>query len=127
MTDTPTLEDVAQQIAGLSFSKDVLAFVIAKELTDAYERGQRDAMQQWQPIETAPKDGTKIDIWIAGERRTDVRWMWSEDKPHREWWCVEEPDGDWGRMEWCNLGQTYSVAPTHWMPRPKSPKESEDD
>jgi len=78
-------------------------------------------MADWQDISTAPKDGTLIDIWIGRERRTDVCWRMSEDQPHREWWCARELTAEWHEWGWCNLGQEYSVAPTHWMPLPRAP------
>ena len=78
---------------------------------------------QWQPIETAPKDGTNIDIWIGRERRTDVRWRMSQDSPNRVWWCELAFD-DWkDRWIWSNLAQEFSVSPTHWMPMPSPPTE----
>jgi hypothetical protein len=69
----------------------------------------------WQPIETAPKDGTSVlvyGIW-EGElnAQDDECDVW---KAHFFWdqWCV---DG----------GEYYSqhvVDPTHWMPLPEPPK-----
>lgn len=31
-------------------------------------------MGDWQPIETAPKDGTKIDVWFKSGRLADAFW-----------------------------------------------------
>jgi hypothetical protein len=58
----------------------------------------------WQPIATAPRDGTPVDLLHkCGERFTD------------EWWV--EDDGD---AFWCG-----SLLPdsefTHWMPIPPPP------
>jgi hypothetical protein len=67
-------------------------------------------MSEWKPIETAPKDGTLIDVCNPhGDRTTDVRW---EDGHWRHWWI-----GDFDGMEWRKL----SIQPTHWMPRPAPP------
>lgn len=61
----------------------------------------------WQPIETAPKDGTPILVWA--------------------------PDDDFSAMSgidliWWDLGQwlfsvaiSYGGRPTHWMPVPVAP------
>ena len=56
----------------------------------------------WQPIETAPKDGTAI---IGGASVAYVCW-WKEN-----------------RWEFFNdgKGNSYSFAPTHWMPLPAAP------
>jgi len=62
--------------------------------------------EAWQPIETAPKDGTDILGWheIAGTSQT----CFSKG----EWVC---PDWDEDRYIHC----TWS--PTHWMPLPTPP------
>lgn len=72
---------------------------------------------EWQPIETAPKDG----LFLA---------MWSEDE-----FPIEDgdEDGAW-RFAYvlCENGIFYStethasfVSPTHWMPLPPPPKATE--
>lgn len=88
----------------------------------------------WMPIETAPKDGTPVDLWIEGAdnvvdfytplatkvpgqpkrhgRLPDVRWM--HKKPNApNWYAIG------------GLGMSLSpeVTPTHWM-RPPQPPES---
>lgn len=68
----------------------------------------------WQPIETAPKDGTHI---IA---------LRPTDPPHVEsmYWARYEDadrDGDW---HWSYDGDSpREGSPTHWMPLPPPPKE----
>ncbi len=62
-------------------------------------------MSEWQPIETAPKDGTSILLY-ACERDVDV-------------YSVVEGftfEGDW-------LTQFGYVDATHWMPLPPAPAE----
>lgn len=70
---------------------------------------------QWQPIETAPKDGTEIDLWTAcGERVVSARWK-TDGYLAGNWvfWCM---DGS-GPTE---LERVHCTA-THWMPLPKPP------
>lgn len=64
----------------------------------------------WQPIETAPKDGTVIDLWMAGPNNSGAR------RPNC-WWG--------GNTWWCDndLIQGYdgpefyvNDVPTYWMP-----------
>lgn len=61
-------------------------------------------MSKWQPIETAPKDGTLVLVW-------------DEDTPITASW-----DEGFG---WCdNVRGTYwGFSPTHWMPLPEPPKD----
>lgn len=69
-------------------------------------------MGEWQPIETAPKDGTKVDLWD----RAGFRWA------NCHWGCHYFENGrpvgpaTWGR------GSPDGPQPTHWMPIPEAPK-----
>jgi hypothetical protein len=80
----------------------------------------------WRPIETAPKDGTPIDVWGPDHgRMTDVYW----GKPHHE--CGEMGqycDSDWHSLKpgWiCGVFNEIvgRLRPgfTHWMPFPEPP------
>jgi hypothetical protein len=64
---------------------------------------------KWNPIETAPKDGTKIILWSADGASTG-------------WW--ENFEDDWvsatGACGWENYAQ-YLRDVTHWMPLPVGP------
>lgn len=77
----------------------------------------------WQPIDTAPKDGTVIDLW-AGERITDAAWRCPEgiyDTEECRTWCASDLF-DWrygGSPEW-EISPIGKV-PTHWMPVPADP------
>lgn len=81
----------------------------------------------WRPIETAPKDGTLIDVWMGRDefphRRTDVYWG---RYPHT---CGEHgsycdscpPDRDmW--VDALTAGYEHNLRPTHWMPIPEPPR-----
>lgn len=66
----------------------------------------------WQPIETAPKDGTLIDVWCpeaGGGYRVPDAW-WSEVDSH--WLYV----GQGSPMRWAH-------EPTRWIPLPMPPFE----
>lgn len=73
---------------------------------------------QWQPIETAPKDGMRILVRTVGGRITIVRW-------HRRQWTIyadyDNRSLQWlrGPKDWLVLGK--AACPTHWMPLPASP------
>lgn len=66
----------------------------------------------WQPIETAPRDGTYVDVWdTSNGRTTDVKW---DHGAWKEWtFGFESP----GFVE-------IDPQPTHWMPRPAPPSEA---
>jgi uncharacterized protein DUF551 len=67
--------------------------------------------KQWRPIESAPKDGTKIDVWQRDHRRTEVYWS-----DIQEAWAV---DGAYGPEEPTPLPIIPRVS--HWMPLPSAP------
>ncbi|NDB68765.1 MAG: hypothetical protein EB015_12325 [Methylocystaceae bacterium] len=57
------------------------------------------ALLEWQPIETAPKDGENVIV-------TDG------DEVNVGWWEFYNPEPEWGG---------YILFPTHWMPLPPPP------
>lgn len=59
---------------------------------------------KWQPIETAPKDGTLIDVFVTGHGRVcDVYWSFNT-------------------KAWQN-DRVWYIRASHWMPRPESPNQ----
>ena len=58
----------------------------------------------WRPIETAPRDGTEIQVWGPSYRRA-----------REVVWC----DGQW----WSTVGYGYYPSVTRWRPLPAPPKE----
>jgi hypothetical protein len=72
----------------------------------------------WQPIETAPKDGTKVDLWVAyGEGKTKgERWpdAWFGEHPF-----TEESGPVWQDDVVPIEGERTTA--THWRPIPKGP------
>ena len=81
-------------------------------------------MNQWQPMSTAPKDGTKIDIWVR-ERGT---YNWNGE-PYEEfyrvadaWWETEYASGEWwGPYELHGDAGSLRAEPEFWMPVPPPP------
>lgn len=74
----------------------------------------------WQPIETAPKDGTRVDLYgsRSGKPRRFTNAWWAEDcwggqllGTHS--WCFDQRDV-YGKFEF-----------THWMPLPAPPAVAE--
>lgn len=62
-------------------------------------------MTEWQPIETAPKDGTEI-IVLMGAKDIRLGWYFAPSSTTRGW-----------------LDQSSKkIRPTHWMPLPDPPK-----
>lgn len=59
---------------------------------------------EWQPIETAPKDGELLVYWVCRETGEGFRAVaaWSQ------WGWISDGDG--------------LIYPTHWMPLPAPPK-----
>jgi hypothetical protein len=88
-------------------------------------------MSEWQPIETAPKDGSYI-LLTGGE--PDYLWdgerpeppvlvcVWQEPRPTK---ANILPDAEW-RIACAWEGGFYNgyLNPTHWMPLPTPPKPS---
>lgn len=80
----------------------------------ANEIDRLSALLKWRPIETAPKDGTEVDLWCqnqstlttGGARITDCHY-------HCDEWLKYGDDAE--------IGWTRVHNATHWMPIPGSP------
>lgn len=65
-----------------------------------------DLVPQWQPIDTAPKDGTYV-IGLFNGLVAQMKWS-NGSGSH----CYH----------WMALGRWTPIDPTHWMPLPEPPK-----
>jgi hypothetical protein len=77
---------------------------------------QGDEMQ-WQPIETAPKDGTTVLVYCAaddGFNIIEARWH----EFHR--WKGEPNSCGWDVCPF-EADRSTEVFPSHWMPLPQPP------
>lgn len=77
---------------------------------------------RWDQIDTAPKDGTVVDLWEDGARVTDCRWETKKINYYvgskirqREVTCWWSPG--------CGCGDDNGMvqSPSHWMPVPDAP------
>ena len=109
----------------------------AKTLAKGMERWMQDhlddgadgvRLDQWQPIETAPKDGTVIDVWLGDNGDPTTTAGVSEV----EFYCTpgtkRAPGWSWDsrRVKWVprqGLGTPVFVQPSHWQPLPEGPQE----
>jgi hypothetical protein len=68
-------------------------------------------MNNWQPIETAPKDGSYV---IVGKSTWRISWQasWGEHS-------LAKTTYGWSRFN--SQGQDF-LLPTHWQPLPEPPK-----
>lgn len=93
---------------------------------------QPGSRELWQPIETAPKDGSKVDLlfpyprgrtidcmWRQGGVDGDGRWVWlkpiwsSQPGLGIDWHLA--PESEWEVCSYPNM------EPTHWMLPPELP------
>ena len=68
---------------------------------------------RWQPIESAPKDGTQILVWVVG----------IEPRPRIAYWSDRARHG--GSVGWFGLQSQHFIGlnVTYWMPLPAPPTE----
>ena len=77
---------------------------------------------EWQPIETAPKDGTEFQAWtVDGEWQPRAAWVtpdgFRRGEKNKETFCARQQVAYDGIEGW------YGDVFTHWMPRPSAPTE----
>lgn len=77
-------------------------------LVELYATQVREA--EWQPIETAPRDGTAVLVWLREYKGRD-----------RFTSYVAQFDG----YSWVSVPGKYTWAPTHWQPLPPPPARRE--
>lgn len=81
-------------------------------------------MCEWRDIETAPKDGTKVDLWLIDEKGNGWRIpdaFWGYDG-----WAYEDNQFRYCEYEYKGTGDQIRdrarfARATHWMPIPKGP------
>lgn len=96
------------------------------KLADEISRRFGGGENGWRSIESAPKDGTLVDLWSPRlGRLSNCRWQkylaWS-DKPESEMWSVEGRGGfplDIAYPPTCRP----DAQPTHWRPLPPPPED----
>ena len=68
----------------------------------------------WQPIETAPRDGTEVlvcRVYEGGQARYAVAYNYDDGNGWR----------DMGDLGWAGMTNDDDNRPTHWMPLPEPP------
>ena len=76
-------------------------------------------MTDWQPIASAPRDGTEVDLWVSyqelgyGVRITDCRTFGSTNGQHG--WRMRSDGHGTAPLEY--------GTPSHWMPLPPPPQD----
>ena len=113
MTPEPAGKIIDSSLAFIESAAIGTQLYTSDQLTEAYEAGKRDAIPEWQPIETAPKDGTRI-IGYFPEEGYELPMVMQ---------CVFD-DGDWQFDVWAAPADRPAL-PTRWMPLPAAPKGEE--
>lgn len=116
MTDSKTPDWVKEEAENVHYNlvltRQANIDTISQALLSAYERGR--AEREWQPIETAPKDGRKF---IAGRFAPEGDKSQPNNLVAVDRWHKMPEDGYTGLGQFNNR---YWPA-THWMPLPAPP------
>lgn len=67
-------------------------------------------MSEWMPIESAPKDGTRIIVWPPTWHGGVSCAKWDLDR------YAKNPRPYWNRVDALRVGDSRDHPPTHWMP-----------
>jgi len=84
--------------------------------TPLYTSAQSEGLRKdaWQPIETAPKDGTPLILFARAKHAT-------AGAPVVGWWI---PDLGWIESAF-SPNHPVGIVPSHWMPRPEFPAQKD--
>lgn len=89
---------------------------------DRADFGEVEQVSEWQPIETAPKDGTDVIVmYMHCETQCVFNAFYASEEYHWEkrdvgWWSYEH-------SEVSRILLNDFMEPTHWMPLPPPPKD----
>jgi hypothetical protein len=86
--------------------------LIAKPAANFVALRTTEMIEEWQPIKTAPKDGTTVLAYFPTREGYFAR----QDVVPIHW-------TEWGNGVWENSSSGHKVSdhPTHWMPLPSRP------
>ena len=82
-------------------------------------RAAIEAMQDWQPISTAPTDGTRFLAYRRGDDPEDIGVV-SISHRHDPGGALRNPKHNY--ETWVTDYGTPLTQPSHWMPLPEPPK-----
>lgn len=100
---------------------------IEQEVRSLVDLAQREAQPKWEPIETAPRDGTEILICVDGEVH-EARY--DELHPGFPWVFIDDIEealtGCCDREATGRVNTNGACAISAWMPLPPAPRTSEE-
>jgi hypothetical protein len=82
-------------------------------------------MSEWQPIETAPKDGTEILLRVKKRAGVTGKYLVGHYMEEGSY-CDEYPPIDKGWYFWNGCSFDKASEPTNWMHLPEPPKDKDD-
>lgn len=85
-------------VAGLNYARNAL-------------RARSGGGEGWRPIDSAPRDGTEVLLWVRGAERIG---RYEQDPTFGGWWELAG-----------GVRLLRDAPPTHWMPRPAPPVTTE--
>lgn len=74
----------------------------------------------WQPIETAPKDGTPLLVFYGDDCKKYVK-----NNQYKYMVKANNTGGEWVHLDsgrFVRFVYDFDFEPTHWMPLPEEPK-----
>jgi hypothetical protein len=116
--DTKALESALTKLRECAGVDDVHTFVRVSSPEAAALLAKIEAADrlEWQPIETAPKDGAEFQAWLLDAGRQHGWWeprcRFNDDGAFQVWQRVDYDDDGWDVIE---------ARPTHWLPEPTEP------
>lgn len=116
MTTREELLALADRLRTATDRRDWFKAIV--ESADTLERLAAAQDDGWQTMESAPRDGTPIDVWLGDAEDADV-----------QFYCAPEtrrsPAWSWQKDKWRpvgGLGSPVFVQPTHWRHLPSPPR-----
>jgi hypothetical protein len=77
----------------------------------------------WLTMDTAPRDGTLIDVWLGDAIGADAEIYCSPDSRRAvDWFWWKDQFRPWGGHFAMGAILPLTIQPTHWRPRPEGPR-----